>query len=99
MMRTTLYDSFGAGWRVDRLFQMIGRDPLGFLKAWFVSFIGGAVCVAYTVLMAMVGSVIALGGIAAVVSTGYAYHYGTRSTLCSSSWHGAPARLCYSCFW
>lgn len=76
MMRTTLYDSFGAGWRVDRLFQMIGRDPLGFLKAWFVSFIGGAVCVAYTVLMAMVGSVIALGGIAAVVSTGYAYHYG-----------------------
>lgn len=34
MMRATVYDSFKAGWRVDRLFQMIGRDPKGFLKLY-----------------------------------------------------------------
>ena len=40
-LRSTLYDSFSAGWRLDRLFQMIGRDFGGFLHTFGVVFIGG----------------------------------------------------------
>lgn len=76
MMRATLYDSFGAGWRIDRLFQMIARDPAGFLKTWLVSFIGGVACVAYACVAALVGGTISVGGFAAIVSDGYGIHYG-----------------------
>lgn len=42
-LRSTLYDSFSAGWRLDRLFQMIGRDFGGFLHTFGVVFIGGLI--------------------------------------------------------
>lgn len=95
MMRATLYDSFGAGWRVDRLFQMIGRDPIGFLKTWLVSFIGGVICAVYAGVMALVGGVAALGGIAAIVSGGHGVHlgyseYGLQRLL---AWGAGPFML------
>ena len=63
MVRATIYDNFAAGWRVDRLFQMIGRDPRGFLHAYGVSLIGGLVTTAYSMAIALVGSLFAFGGV------------------------------------
>ena len=62
MMRATIYDSFGAGWRLDRLFQMIGRDFGGFLHTYAVTLIGGAVSAVYGVVMALIGGVFAFSG-------------------------------------
>ncbi len=36
-LRGTLYDSFSAGWRLDRLFQMVVRDFGGFCKVLLVT--------------------------------------------------------------
>lgn len=63
MLRATLYDSFAAGWRLDRLFQMIARDAGGFLHLYAISLVGGAINVAYGLLVAMVASGIAFGGV------------------------------------
>lgn len=62
MMRATIYDSFGAGWRVDRLFQMIGRDPGGFLHVYVVSLIGGVIGTAYSALVTLLGGAFLFGG-------------------------------------
>ncbi|MBM6756534.1 DUF4013 domain-containing protein [Collinsella tanakaei] len=62
MMRATIYDSFGAGWRLDRLFQMIARDLGGFLHAYAVTLIGGAVSAAYGIAMTLIGGVFAFSG-------------------------------------
>lgn len=63
MLRATIYDSFAAGWRVDRLFQMVGRDPGGFLHAYAVTVIGGLVSTAYALCVSLVGGLFAVGGI------------------------------------
>lgn len=63
MVRATIYDNFAAGWRVDRLFQMIGRDPRGFLHAYGVSLVGGLITTAYSMAIALVGSLFAFGGV------------------------------------
>lgn len=61
MMRGTIYDGFAAGWRLDRLFQMIARDPAGFLRVVAACVLGCAVGVAYSWLSAAL-----LGGIASM---------------------------------
>lgn len=66
MMRATIYDSFGAGWRVDRLFQMIGRDPGGFFHAYAVSLIGGIVNTVYSVVVTLLGGLFAFGGVMSI---------------------------------
>lgn len=58
MMRATLYDSFSAGWRLDRLFQMVGRDLGGFFHTYAVSLIGGMVSGVASLLLAVVGALI-----------------------------------------
>lgn len=63
MLRATIYDSFTAGWRVDRLFQMVGRDPGGFLHAYAVTVIGGLVSTAYALVVSLIGGLFAVGGI------------------------------------
>lgn len=73
MMRATIYDSFSAGWRIDRLFQMIGRDIGGFLHAYAVSLIGGIVSAVYSVVIAILGGAITIGGVMSIaLSTGLA---------------------------
>lgn len=62
MLRATLYDSFGAGWRVDRLFQMVVRDPGGFFHAYAVSLIGGIVNSVYAMVVTLAGGLAAFGG-------------------------------------
>lgn len=62
MLRATLYDSFGAGWRVDRLFQMVVRDPGGFFHAYAVSLIGGIVNSVYAMIVTLAGGLAAFGG-------------------------------------
>lgn len=66
MLRATLYDSFAAGWRLDRLFQMVARDVSGFLHLYAISLIGGAINVLYGLLVSLVASGIALGGVMGV---------------------------------
>lgn len=70
-MRSTVYDSFSAGWRVDRLFQMIMKDPGGFFHAYAVKLIGDIVVGAYSAVVAMLGAVFTLGGMAGIMAYGY----------------------------
>lgn len=62
-LRATLYDSFSAGWRLDRLFQMIGRDFGGFCKTWLIGFIGGIIQGAYGFVVGIITAVFAMGGV------------------------------------
>ena len=63
MMRATLYDGFTAGWRLDRLFQMIGRDAKGFLHLYLISLIGSLVNAAYSLFATVLGSIAVFGGV------------------------------------
>lgn len=62
-LRATLYDSFSAGWRLDRLFQMIGRDFGGFLKVLLVTLIGGAISGVYAFVVSLVLMLVVMGGV------------------------------------
>lgn len=62
-LRATLYDSFSAGWRLNRLFQMIGRDFGGFLKVLLVTLIGGAISGVYAFVVSLVLMLLAAGGV------------------------------------
>lgn len=73
MMRATVYDSFKAGWRVDRLFQMIGRDPKGFLKLYVSVVMASLVVWSYWLLCALLltSLVFWLGAMALLSSASY----------------------------
>lgn len=62
-LRATLYDSFSAGWRLNRLFQMIGRDFSGFLKVLLVTLIGGAISGVYAFVVSLVLMLVVMGGV------------------------------------
>ena len=62
-LRGTLYDSFSAGWRLNRLFQMIGRDFGGFLKVLLVTLIGGAISGVYAFVVSLVLMLVVMGGV------------------------------------
>lgn len=62
-LRATLYDSFSAGWRLNRLFQMIGRDFGGFLKVLLVTLIGGAISGVYAFVVSSVLMLVVMGGV------------------------------------
>lgn len=68
MMRATIYDGFAAGWRLDRIFQMIGRDVAGFFKVYWVSLVAGVVNWLYSVAVSFLALLVALGGV-----VGFAY--------------------------
>lgn len=72
MMRATLYDGFGAGWRVDRLVQMAGRDFGGFLHTYAVSLIGGLIVGAVSAVVTLVGILLLAAGGLWVAGAGYA---------------------------
>ena len=55
MMRATVYDSFSAGWRLDRMFQMVVRDLGGFFHTYAVSLIGSIVSGFAAGLVSLVG--------------------------------------------
>ena len=59
MLRATVYDSFSAGWRVDRLFQMVLRDIGGFFHTYAVSLIGSIICGAISGVVAIAGGLVA----------------------------------------
>ncbi len=62
-LRGTLYDSFSAGWRLDRLFQMVVRDFGGFCKVLLVTLIGAVASSAYAFVVAMVAMLVLMGGL------------------------------------
>lgn len=75
-LRSTIYDGFTAGWRVDRLFQMIMKDPGGFFHAYAVKLIGDIVVGAYSAIVSLFGTLFVLGGMAGMMAYGYsATHY------------------------
>lgn len=77
MMRSTLYDSFGAGWRLDRIFQMIRRDAGGFLKVWVVAILGGFVVFAYVLIALLIAGIVVLGGVMSIMRNyGAIMYYG-----------------------
>lgn len=67
-LRATLYDSFSAGWRLNRLFQMIGRDFGGFLKVLLVTLIGGAISGVYAFVVSLVLMLVVMGGVMSVTA-------------------------------
>ena len=62
-LRGTLYDSFSAGWRLDRLFQMVVRDFGGFCKVLLVTLIGAVASSVYAFVVAMVATLVLMGGL------------------------------------
>lgn len=62
-MRSTLYDGFSAGWRVDRLLQMVVRDVGGFIHVCGISLLGSVICTACDALVTFAGRVTLLRGI------------------------------------
>lgn len=62
-LRGVLYDSFSAGWRLDRLFQMVVRDFGGFCKVLLVTLIGAAVSSAYAFVVAMIAMLVLMGSL------------------------------------
>ncbi|MBY4797789.1 DUF4013 domain-containing protein [Collinsella sp. AGMB00827] len=46
-LRAVLYDRFQAGWRLDRIFEMISRDVRGFFKTYLVAVIAGVIAAVF----------------------------------------------------
>lgn len=74
-MRSTIYDSFSAGWRLDRIFQMIVRDFGGFMHAYAVSLLGGLIVWAVSTLVSLLGVTLAIGALMPVL-----YIYGSSTS-------------------
>ena len=68
-MRSALYDNFSAGWRLDRLFQMVARDFGGFMKVFLVSLIGSLITFAYTLVVSVLGAIVVAAGLMGVMVT------------------------------
>ncbi len=100
-LRATLYDSFSAGWRLDRLFQMIGRDFGGFLKTYVVSLLGGLISMVYTAVVSFLGGiVVSIGVLGAVSFVGISGSYmdeGEYLIRQLLSWGAGPALLIVIC--
>ena len=75
MLRATIYDSFGAAWRVDRICQMVARDPGGFAHVYAVSLIGGLINWAYSALVSLIGTAAMAFG---AVGIGFAFDRGVE---------------------
>lgn len=75
MLRATIYDSFGAAWRVDRICQMVARDPGGFAHVYAVSLIGGFINWAYSALVSLIGTAVMAFG---AVGIGFAFDRGVE---------------------
>ena len=73
MMRATIYDSFKAGWRLDRLFQMISRDPKGFLKVYGSTVLASLIVWLYWMVTALVFTAVVfwLGALALLSNASY----------------------------
>ncbi|MBE6469366.1 MAG: DUF4013 domain-containing protein [Coriobacteriaceae bacterium] len=73
MMRAAVYDKFSAGWRLDRVFQMIGKDVGGFFRIFLVSLIGGLIEFAYSLVVGLIASMAFVGVVlgAAGAAAGY----------------------------
>lgn len=67
MMRATLYDGFAAGWRLDRLFEMIGRDVRGFLRTYLALIISAAISLALSVVTMIVLALVLTGSVLSVL--------------------------------
>lgn len=78
-LRMTIYDRFGAGWRLDRVFQMIGRDFGGFMHAFLISLIANLLPFAFAMVAFVLGGVV-LGVGAAGFGYGYTYYGWAAST-------------------
>lgn len=72
MMRATLYDGFTAGWRLDRLFEMVGRDFGGFMRTYLAMIIASVIVVLVDLVFLIPTGLIVLGG-----SMGFLYALGT----------------------
>ncbi len=79
-LRATIYDRFAAGWRVDRVFQMIGRDPGGFLHVFVVSLVANLLPVAFSVVVGILAVIFASVGVMGVGYTS-SYYFGDWSVF------------------
>ena len=50
-LRCAIYESIGAGYRIDRVFELIGKDIRGFLRVFLVNFVCGLVITAITMVV------------------------------------------------
>ena len=63
-LRATLYERFEAGWRLDRVFQMVARDLGGFLHAYAVSLLAGLIPLVFVLLaLAVAVPAVVAGGL------------------------------------
>ena len=69
-LRAVIYDQFSAGWRLDRLVQMIADDLGGFARTYLVTLVAGVVNWAYSALLALICALMAYGGVMGLVVYG-----------------------------
>lgn len=67
MLRATLYDSFAAGWRLDRICQMIGRDVGAFVRIWLILLVASLTITLVAVICSTILLAAIFGGFAALL--------------------------------
>lgn len=95
-LRATLYDSFSAGWRLDRLFEMVRRDFKGFLKTVLVAIIGAVISSIYTAIVGFIMGIFIAGGVLGTLGfMGMSGSIGEEEMIIRNllSWGAAPALL------
>ena len=70
-LRATVYDDFSAGWRLDRIFQMISSDLGGFMRVYVISLLAGLVNWLYSMVLSILAAIVFMGGAAGVMAYGY----------------------------
>lgn len=70
-LRATVYDDFSAGWRLDRIFQMISSDLGGFMRVYVISLLAGLVNWLYSMVLSVLAAIVFMGGAAGVMAYGY----------------------------
>lgn len=69
VMRSVIYDSFSAGWRLDRIFQMIGRDVGGFFKVYATALIAGLINWLFATIVSFVASLVLVAAFVGAVGS------------------------------
>ncbi|MDO4595836.1 MAG: DUF4013 domain-containing protein [Coriobacteriaceae bacterium] len=96
MMRSTIYDGFGAGWRLDRLFEMVSRDAKGFFKLVGINALAAIVQVGVGIVVGLVVAVVFLAcfaGSLATLGVGMSFASDPESVILSALFSAGPVLL------
>lgn len=88
-MRATVYDKFSAGWRLDRIFEMIGKDVAGFFRIYLVTLISGLIGWAYSMIIGVLTAAVFFGSFIGAAAVGGYSMMGMSSSYADSMMLGS----------